>query len=134
MDKIQDLAQRHAQFAFDLLGMLPVASLTNVATTPLGAGLHEVTAVVRNEGRFPTVLRIGTRTRAVLPSRVVVDLPAESFELGERRTMLEPLGGAGQGRKLRWIVRAAPGTTATVTLWTEKAGEATATVKFEGVK
>ena len=59
-----------------------------------------------------------------------VDLPRESFELGDRRTMLEPLGPAGQGRKLRWIVRAAAGTKTTVTLWTERAGEASATVTF----
>ena len=44
--------------------------------------------------------------------------------------MLEPLGPAGQGRKLRWIVRAAAGTKTTVTLWTERAGEASATVTF----
>src|SRR5262249_14981081 len=49
-DRIPDLTRRHAQFVFDLLGMLPVASLKNVETKPLGAGLHEITAVVRNEG------------------------------------------------------------------------------------
>jgi Zinc carboxypeptidase len=129
-DRVPDLARAHARFVLDLLELLPRVSLHDVAAKPLGAGLFELTAVVRNDGRFPTVLRIGTRTRSVLPSRVVVDLPRESFELGERRTMLEPLGSSGQGRKLRWIVRAAPGTKATVTLWTEKAGEVSAPVTF----
>jgi hypothetical protein len=129
-DRIPDLARSHAQFVFDLLGLLPRAALLDVQVKPLGAGLHELTAVVRNDGRLPTVLRMGTRTRAVLPSRVTVDLPRESFELGEPRTMLEPLGASGQGRKLRWIVRAAPRTNAMITLWTERAGQAAATVTF----
>jgi hypothetical protein len=129
-DRIPDLARSHASFVFDLLDLLPRVTLLEVEAKPLGAGLHELTAVVRNDGRFPTVLRMGTRTRVVLPSRVVVDLPRESFELGDKRTMLEPLGPAGQGRKLRWIVRAAAGTKTTVTLWTERAGEASVTVTF----
>jgi hypothetical protein len=133
-DRIPDLARSHAQFVFDLLDLLPRVSLHGVAAKPLGAGLHEVTAVVRNDGRFPTVLRIATRNRAVLPSRVVLDLPSGSFELGERRTMLEPLGSSGQGRKLRWIVRAPAGSTATLSLWTEKAGEVSATVTFGDAK
>jgi hypothetical protein len=133
-DRIDDLTRRHAQFVFDLLAMLPRAALLDVAAKPLGAGLHEVTAVVRNDGRFPTVLRIGTRNRAVMPSRLVLDLPADAFVLGDRRTQLEPLGSAGQGRKVRWIVRAAAGTQAALSLWTEKAGEASATVTFEEPK
>jgi hypothetical protein len=48
--------------------------------------------------------------------------------------MLEPLGSSGQGRKLRWIVRAKAGSTATLSLWTEKAGEASATVTFGDAK
>jgi hypothetical protein len=129
-ERVPEISRAFAQFVFDLLEMLPRATLQDVSARPLGGGLHEITAVVRNEGRFPTVLRIGTRTRAVLPSRIVVDLPVEAFELGERRTLLEPLGAAGQGRKLRWIVRAGAGTTAPVRLWTEKAGEAAADVTF----
>jgi hypothetical protein len=134
LGRIDDLALRHARFVFDLLAMLPRVALLDVAAKPLGAGLHEVTAVVRNDGRFPTVLRIGTRNRAVMPSRLLLDLPADAFVYGERRNILEPLGSAGQGRKVRWIVRAAAGTTASLTLWSEKAGEASASVSFQEAK
>jgi hypothetical protein len=130
-DALPALARTHAQFVMDLLDMLPRVALHDVKTRPLGAGLHEITAVVRNEGRLPTVLRIGTRNRAVLPSRVVVELPSQSFELGERRTLLEPLGPSGQGRELRWIVRAPAASSAALQLWSERAGSDSATVTFQ---
>jgi hypothetical protein len=76
------------------------------------------------------MLRVAQRTRTVLPSRLEIDLARDRFELGEPRTTLEPFGPSGGGRKLRWIVRAKAGETATLRLWTEKAGRAEAAVTF----
>lgn len=119
--EIPDLVDRHARFVFDVLALFPRVEAVDVATKPLGPFLYEATLVIRNTGRTPTSLRVASRTRTVLPSRLEIDLPRDAFELGEPRTTLEPFGPS-DGRKLRFIVRATPGTEAAVRLWTEKAG------------
>lgn len=129
-EEIPALTERHARFASDVAAAFPKIELVDVAAKALGGGLHELTAVVRNVGRIPDVLRVARRTRTVLPSRAEVDLPRDRFELGEPSTALEPFGPAGGGRKLRWIVRAKAGETTTVRVRTEKAGTASATATF----
>jgi hypothetical protein len=118
------LTERHARFVLDVLRLFPVAELIDVHAKALGGGLAELTAVVRNGGRLPTVLRVAQRTRTVLPSRLEIELPRDAFVLGEPRTMLEPFAPGG-GRKLRFVVRAAPGAEIELRLWTAKAGRAT---------
>ncbi len=127
-DRLDDLAKRHASFILDLAAQFPRVVLLEPKIRALGAGLHEVTVVVRNDGRWPTVFRIATRTRTVLPSRLTLDLPPDRFEAGDPRTMLEPLAGSGGGRKLRWVVRARAGEEIRIALWSEKAGAAQATL------
>ncbi|HYC76257.1 MAG TPA: M14 family zinc carboxypeptidase [Planctomycetota bacterium] len=131
-DELDALVEKHAAFVFDLLALMPRFEVLDAKATPLGPGLYEVTAVVRNAGRTPTTLRVGARTRARLPARVEIDLPRDRFELGEPRTQLEPFGPAGGGRKLRWIVRAAEGEEAVLRLVSPNAGAAAARIAFAG--
>ena len=96
-DRIPDLARAHAQFVFDLLELLP---RVEPARRRREAARRRAPRGDRGRPeRRP--LPDGAADRHAqprrLPSRVVVDLPRESFELGERRTMLEPLGSVRPG-------------------------------------
>lgn len=123
--ELPSLVKGHARFLGDILGRVPRIEIASTSVRALGTQVFEVKATIRNDGRWPTLLRMAGRNRAPLPSRVTLDLPRSVFEFGERRAQLETLGGSGGGRELRWVVRAAEGTECSLDVWTEKAGVAT---------
>lgn len=129
---LHELADRQVRFVADLLDMLPELSMPEAAAKPLGPGVFEVTATIRSERVFPVITAMAERARAGLPVRVTIDVPAERILQGRPRELVDRLGGAGDVRSFRWVVRGDPGSTVEVRAVSEKAGAATATVTLPG--
>jgi len=90
-------------FWLDLAGWLPRLNVAFDGIIDRGAGVYEVTVLVRNDGRLPYPTAMGAVNRR--PGPVVVELAGgEPFTLDRRRTVdTLPAGG---GITLTWLVRA----------------------------
>jgi hypothetical protein len=103
-ESVGPLAEAHGKFLEALLDRLPRLTLATASARPLGGGLFEVEALVRNEGTLPTALAQGVKTRRANP--VLVRLGPEAVRVvgGRRLERVETLAGSGGNRTFRWIV------------------------------
>lgn len=131
----------HSEWAVSHLLASPRLGVRSFAADPIGDGVWRVRLVIENTGWLPTnVTRKALDRKAVRPVETELVLPdGASIALGEARQELGQLAGHGRARqmlamfdggfdptddraKAEWIVRAAPGTTMSVTARHARAG------------
>lgn len=104
--QVGPITETHLAFLNELTGRLARLTVPAVKVQAKGGRLFEVTAVVRNEGYFPTALAQGVRTRKALPVLVRLDAPGATVLAGRAREQLDTLAGAGGQREFRWLLLA----------------------------
>jgi hypothetical protein len=128
-DQLAELGRRHGAFAVRLAGMLPRVRIASTEVRNEGGGVFTVTAVVENDGYFPTTLQHGIVTRAVQPTTVQIQVPPEAMLTGDDKTStVQRLDGSGGREKLTWVIRAQAGSSVEIRARSQKGGTATATV------
>jgi len=130
--KIAELAAGHTKFVLHITSLFARVRVAKADVTTLAAGLYRIRAEVENTGFLPTALAHGVTTRAVKPVMVQLGVPPESIVTGAEKTMTIPsLAGSGGRRSFDWVVTAKPGTTATISVASQKGGRDTATVTLK---
>jgi hypothetical protein len=118
----QKLLEPNAEFAVKLAGLLPRIEFTDVAARPLGKGIYEINAWLRNDGWLPTALRHGVTARAVPPVVVRIEVPDGALLTGFPINRVASIEGHGKSQKLSWVVKAAKGTKIALTAESAKSG------------
>lgn len=120
------------QFVLQHAQRHPNLTLTDVATTVCGGGVHRVRATIANLGGFSTqVMSAGGIPSMRRPVRVELKL-AEGMELLSRTPVFElgSLGDRGGSAKVEWFVKAPDGGTVTVDAHHPRAGRAVADLRL----
>jgi hypothetical protein len=128
IDQVAAITGAHARFLEDLAARVPSLELSAARAKPLGGGLFEVTAIVRNDGSLPTALSQGVRTRQARPVLVRVAVGDGKVVGGKPLERIDALAGGGH-HEVRWIVAMPEGArSVTIEAATPKAGRARAVV------
>ena len=127
----------HADFIIWHALISPLLDFREVTVTPLGEGAYHVRAVVQNTGWLPTNITEHAKEKKLLrPLEVELTLPdGAEFVSGVRRAEAGQLAGRAlkttyywaddattDRAKVEWVVRAAPGSTLTLTASHQRAG------------
>lgn len=127
--KIPELGAAHAKFALHLSSLFAKVRVAKAEATALGGGLFRVAAEIENTGFLPTALAHGVAARAVKPVVVQLGVPPGSIITGAEKTVAVPaLAGSGSRQAFEWVITAAPGTSITLTVLSEKSGSDRATI------
>lgn len=117
----------------------PLVRIAALTAEPLGADLHKITAVVRNEGYLATNLtEMAIKQGVAKPTTAAIHLPdGAALVMGEAEADLGHLAGrdgrkatwspwlrpwSATQRKAEWLVRAPAGTTITIEAGSPRAG------------
>lgn len=131
-------AERNVPFVLSLAEMLPHLEIHTFDVSELEPGVFHINLVVENGGFFPTYTsNQGKAKKASRPVRAELELPeGAELLLGKKKTDVGDLEGRsnkvaafGFGAsstdnraRLEWVVRTAPGETATLKILSERAG------------
>nr|WP_290665282.1 M14 family metallopeptidase [Ardenticatena sp.] len=139
-------AARNTPFVLALAEMLPRLHIHTLAITPLDDDVWHINLVVENSGYLPTYTSQQAKERqAVRPVRAELRLPDGAVLVsGKRRVELGHLEGRSNKHNVifaysptdnrartEWVVRAPRGTSLTLTIASERAGELTRTIHLE---
>jgi len=126
---IADLGRAHAKFSVYLASLFANLRIAKAEATALGGGLFRIKADVENTGFLPTALAHGVVSRAVKPVMVRLDVPPDSIVTGaEKISALPTLAGSGSRESYEWVIAAAPGSSVTLTVMSQKGGSDRATI------
>lgn len=116
------LIDHQLRFIIGLSELFPVLTLKEFSATREADQVFRITAVIENDGFFPTVLAHGAVTRNITPTRAT--LAGKEFTLleGQLHQFLPPLNGSGGAKKVQWLIHAQTGTPLVLTVVSEKAG------------
>ena len=126
---LDSVAAKHTAFLAELGRALPSVALRDVRIESLGSRVFRISALVANDGFFPTVSAIGARVR--WPRRVKVELVtsgSQSISAGSATQLLDPIEGSGGSRAVSWVVVGDPGSTVTLRAGSPVAGTAVETL------
>lgn len=129
--RMDALLEAHAGYLLSLIDVLPRIGIESIEVGSPGGDVYELTIRVANSGYLPTILTHGERTRDMLPTRVEVDLPADTFLGGQARTMLPSISGSGGVAECRVVVRISA-RSVDIRVVSSLAGVVTQTVTLEG--
>jgi len=101
---IADVVSRQSTFLTEVAQTLPRISIRNIKVKHLGESIFEVEIQVENTGFLPSSLAHGRRTRAVFPTRLVLDVTDITLLSGERIQRLDTLAGSGGLTKTRFTL------------------------------
>jgi len=102
--QIDSLLNVQVPWIFELVKQIPVLEVEEIKTEPLGAGIYQVDAWVRNTKQFSFPMAIGQRTKVPPPAIVTLTGKGITFLSGKERTPFESLNGYDK-RKLSWVVK-----------------------------
>jgi len=129
---IDEIASKQAAFLTEVAGTLPRISVRNIKVKHLGESIFEVEIQVENTGFLPTALAHGQRTRAVFPTRLVLDVTDITLLSGERIQRLDALEGSGGMAKTRFILRSPRRQPVRFEVISMLAGQVTGTIELSG--
>lgn len=123
-EQIPELSQSHAKFALYLASQFAEISLDEPTIEKLGSNLFKLTIKVRNQGKFPYVTAMGTRTRNTTP--IVLQLKLEDddsmeFFGGSSRTDISNLDPGAESEH-SWTIISPPGKGIDISLWARNGG------------
>lgn len=128
-DQLPELGAKHGEFLVELAGMLPNVRIADVEVTAHGGGIFTVTVEVENTGFLPTSLQHGTRSRAVGPTFVQIQVEDDAILSGaEKTTSVGVLAGSGSREKVTWVIKGTEGAQLQIKLHSQKSGRDTSTV------
>ncbi len=117
------LADAHFDWFVGLGDLLPRLTLT-VTRSAKADGLHEVEAVLSNEGYLPLLSRSARRTRTTRPVRLTLQLPqAARLLAGTTQELVSDLPGSGGRAEFTWLVHGPAEMELGVALDSDHAGE-----------
>ncbi|RPJ84571.1 MAG: hypothetical protein EHM13_03770, partial [Acidobacteria bacterium] len=94
--QVKALGEAHVKFILHLSSLFAKVRFAKAEATALGAGLYRVKAEVENTGYFPTALAHAVTARAVLPTKVQLDVPPDTIVTGNDKTnYVATLTGSG---------------------------------------
>jgi hypothetical protein len=113
----------HADFILQAAAKLAKVEVLSLEAKPLASGLWRVKAVAGNSGAWPTHTKHAVRSRAWLPVRLKLTLPAgASLVSGNDQVASERLTGGTGTLQGEWVVRASRGARLAVEALTQNAG------------
>jgi len=123
-EQIPELIQSHAKFALYLASQFAEIVMDEPVVEKAGSNLFKLTVKVRNEGQFPYVTAMGTRTRNI--SAMVLQLKFEDEEAmkffgGTNRTDISNLD-PGAESEYSWTIISPPGKEIDLSLWARNGG------------
>ncbi len=120
------LAELHVEFLGELAGLLPRLEFADAEIESLGGGLYRLEVTLVNLGYLPTVSAHGDTSRVPYPLRYDLALPAGAEVIGGYpRGELERLSGNGGRLERSWLIRAAGGGAAVLTVGSPSVGQIT---------
>jgi hypothetical protein len=128
---LDSLLAPQARFLVDLGSLLPRIELDSLEVTSPAKGLYRIEAVIVNKGYLPTALRHGAVSRSVKP--ILVKLESDNAEIvaGAPIERIEFLTGCGGAKRIIWNIHARSGSSVTLTVQSEKAGQISKTWTLE---
>jgi murein tripeptide amidase MpaA len=126
-DVIPDLSKSHAEFAIYLASQFAEITMDEPIVEKLSSNLFRLKIKVHNQGKFPYVTAMGTRTRNI--SAMMLRLKFENDDDmklfgGNKRVDISSLG-AGAENEYTWTIISPPGKQIDVTLWARNGGGTT---------
>lgn len=142
--------EKHTRFFLRAIKTLPLISFTNVKAEHVDGSVYRVEATLMNKGYLPTYVT-EEANRAQISRDLKVSLEGEEMELiegkalqaigqlngfsglGAQMTTLGPATGNALPceKTMSWVIKAAPGTTLTLTAGNAKVGKTTASITLE---
>jgi hypothetical protein len=101
---IADVTTKQKAFLTEAAQTLPRIHIRDTKVKHLGQSIFEVKFQVENTGFLPTVLAHGRRSRAVFPTRLVIDVTDIKLLSGERVQRLDALEGSGGMAEVRFVL------------------------------
>lgn len=129
--ELNSIAEKHAAFVRQLVGMLPDVTVPEVKVTEVGPRVYRVRATVANNGYLPSNAAIGVRSR--LPFRVRVEMKlgdGQEMSSGRRMQFINALPGSGSTASFEWVIVGAPNSSVTLTVGSPHAGLTTQTISL----
>ena len=131
MDQLKPAIEKHTAEVLDLASKMAKVEIVSVTSEDLGSGVYRVTAVAANRGFLPSHTKMAQRAQSHLPVRLVLQT-GNGVEIvtGYPMVKAERLEGTSGTVKGEWLVRAKKGTTITIDVLTENAGNDRETAKL----
>ena len=127
-DRLPEEVARNVEFVLMQARHVPRLAIDEVEVTPLGDGVHRLTATVANRGFAPTELAIRSSQGRAVPVRVEVGGAGVEVLSSEARRDVGTLAGHRE-EEVEWVVRVAEGGVVEVTAWHPKAGRVVRSVE-----
>ena len=128
-EQLPELGVQHGEFLVELAGMLPRVRIAGTQVTALGGVIFTVTVDVENTGFLPTSLNQGSRSRAVGPTFVQIQVDDDNILSGaDKTTSVGILNGSGGRESVTWVIQGRQGAQVEIRLHSQKSGHDTATV------
>ena len=117
-----DILEKHTKFVVSLGQLFPRIEIQNLTITKKADSIYEIECIIQNKGYLPTALEHGARARAVKP--IVARLDGANFEIlaGNKLEFVNSLPGSGGTKKWTWMIKAKSGTSLSLLVNSEKAG------------
>ncbi|HEY0783931.1 MAG TPA: M14 family zinc carboxypeptidase, partial [Thermoanaerobaculia bacterium] len=119
----------HTETVLDLARTMAQLEILSLAAEPLGDGVYRVKAVAGNRGFLPSHTKLAERARAHLPVRLEIHTGnGVTLVTNHVAVASERLDGRTGTLEGQWLVRAEPGTSIEVELFSDNAGHAVKSV------
>jgi len=126
-DVIPDLSKSHAEFALYLASQFAEITMDEPVVEKLGSSLFRLKIKVHNQGEFPYVTAMGTRTRNITAMMLRLKFEDdENMKLfgGNKRVDISTIA-SGDEQEYTWTIISPPGKQIDVTLWARNGGGTT---------
>lgn len=126
-DLIPDLSKSHAEFALYLASQFAEITMDEPVVEKLSSNLFRLTVKVHNQGEFPYVTAMGTRTRNITSIMLRLKFENENdMKLfgGNKRVDISTLA-SGAEQEYKWTIISPPGKQIDITLWARNGGGTT---------
>ncbi|MCJ7582721.1 MAG: hypothetical protein MUP98_19565, partial [Candidatus Aminicenantes bacterium] len=126
-DVIPDLSKSHAEFALYLASQFAEITMDDPVVEKLSSNLFRLKIKVHNNGKFPYVTAMGTRTRNITAMMLKLKFENENdMKLfgGNQRVDISSLA-SGAEQEFTWTIISPPGKQIDITLWARNGGGTT---------
>jgi hypothetical protein len=126
-DLIPDLSKSHTEFAIYLASQFAEITMDEPEVEKLSSNLFRLTIKVHNQGEFPYVTAMGSRTRNITSIMLRLKFENENdMKLfgGNKRIDISTLA-SGAEQEYKWTIISPPGKQIDITLWARNGGGTT---------
>ncbi|NVJ85001.1 MAG: peptidase [Algoriphagus sp.] len=103
-DKVEEIAEEHADFILKLAEMQPNLEVQNLKIESIGNGLTRISLDLFNNAPLPTHSEMGERSRWLRKIRVDLDAGEDRLISGEKMQLIDSIG-AYEKVSLSWMIR-----------------------------